>query len=174
MQDLVRVGVADAVQEARVREGAAERVPLPGQRAGELGGRRAQDVEAAGVVGGERRLAPRQVDRRPAPGPGLGQGQRPVRKVERREPHPARRARAGRAPVKPAGDHQVDDDEQLTLEREDDALPQAAEPHHGPALDLGHRRIDRAEDERARQTEPLERPPEDARLEGRQVRDDVG
>ena len=83
----------------------------------------------------------------------------PAREVERREPDPARRARARRSPVEAAGDHQVDDDEELALEREDDALAQAAEPHDGPALDLGHRRIDRAEDERARQAEPLERRP---------------
>ena len=51
----------------------------------------------------------------------------------------------------------------LAFEREDDALPQAAEPHDGPALDRGHRRIDRAEDERARQAEPLERLSENAR-----------
>ena len=139
-----------------------------------LGGRRAQDVETAGIVPGERRVAPRQVNRRTAPGPGLGEDQRPAREVERREPHPARRARAGRPPVKTAGDHEVDDDEQLALEREDDALPETAEPHHGPPLDRGHRRIDRAEDERAGQAEPLQRPPEHARLEGRQVRDDVG
>ena len=79
-----------------------------------------------------------------------------------------------RSPVKAAGDHQVDDDEELAFEREDNALAQAAKSHHDPPLDLGHRRIDRAVDERARQADPLERPLEDARLEGRQVRDDVG
>jgi hypothetical protein len=76
--------------------------------------------------------------------------------------------------VKAAGDHEVDDDEELAFDREDDALAQAAESDDGPALHRGYRRIDRAENERTRQAKPLERPAEDARLEGRQVRDDVG
>ena len=139
------------------------------------GGRRLEDVEPA--AGRGRRAPPR-----PAPGgcdarrrvpasvrvsvpPGKSNAARPTR--------PGGRG-ARRPPVQTAGDHQVDDDEQLALEREDDALAQAPEPHHGPPLDRGHRRIDRAQDERARQAKPLERLPDDARLEGRQVRDDVG
>ena len=53
-------------------------------------------------------------------------------------------------------------------------LPRRRSPDDRAALRLGHRRIDRAQDERARQPDPLEPLADDARLEGRQVRDDVG
>ena len=52
-------------------------------------------------------------------------------------------------------------------------LPEAAEPRDRAALRLGHRRIDGAQDEGARQADALEPLTEDAGLEGRQVRDDV-
>ena len=61
VQDLVRVGVADAVEKMGVGEGALERVALVRQRLAKLGGRRLEDVEPAGVV--TRRA-------RPPPAPG--------------------------------------------------------------------------------------------------------
>ena len=64
---------------------------------------------------------------------------------------------SGGEPAEPAGDHQVDDEEQLALEREDDPLAQAPEALHPAAGDLGGRRAHRAEHERVPDGEALER-----------------
>ena len=67
----------------------------------------------------------------------------------------------------------MNDDEEAAVEGEDQALPEAPESHDRAALHLGHRRIDGAQDEGARQTKPQEPLADHARLEGRQIRDDV-
>src|SRR5205809_3966618 len=67
----------------------------------------------------------------------------------------------------------MDDGGEVALERDDDALPEAAEPDHGAALKL--RRLDarRPQQEWARDAAAQERVAGDAALEGFEVDDDV-
>src|SRR4029077_5454896 len=73
--------------------------------------------------------------------------------------------RAGREPAEAAGDHQMDDEEELAVEFEHDALAEAADGVDVPAFQLGRRRIERAEDKRARQSDFEQRLPEEPLLE---------
>ena len=50
----------------------------------------------------------------------------PLRKVERGESELARELRAGRQPFEAAGDHQMDDDEEIGFEPDHDPLAEAA------------------------------------------------
>src|SRR5439155_10342971 len=104
----------------------------------------------------------------------LGQHERPGRELEGRQPDLAGRARARRSPVKATGDHQVEDEEELALELEDDALAEAAEPDDPPALRLADRRIDGADEKWGREPDTLERLPDHARGQVLDVDDDVG
>src|SRR5439155_3306091 len=62
VEDLIRIRVADAIEQPGVGERALERVRLPGQRRSELLERRAEHIQSTGVVGGERALAPDDVE----------------------------------------------------------------------------------------------------------------
>src|SRR5437867_2484670 len=89
----------------------------------------------------------------------FGEQQGAVRKVECREPRAARDGRADGLPVQPAGDHQVQHDEQLFLERQDDAFTQAADAVDRAPRQIRHGWIGRPEQERA--GDPLELEPRD-------------
>jgi hypothetical protein len=64
--------------------------------------------------------------------------------------------------VEAAGDHEVQDEEEVVLEAEDDAFADAAEGADGLAFDGGDAGIGRAEEERAGDAEVFERLAEDA------------
>jgi hypothetical protein len=121
----------------------------------------------------QRGLAAGQVQRGPALGAGLGQDERARREVERGQAHLAGDAGAGRFPVQAARNHQVDDDEQLVFERDDDALAEPAEAGDLTAGDGRGRRIDGAQQERARDPDALEPRAIDARPQRLDVDGDV-
>jgi len=174
VEDLVGVGVADSGEEAGVGQGALRGVVLARQGGAEVRLAGVQHLEAPSVELGERRGALDQVERRPLPGARLGEDERAVGEVEREERAPAADPPAGPAPVQASGDHEVEDQEQIALEREHDPLPEAAQPDDAPALGAGDRRGDRAEEERAAQADALEALFLDTRRECREVREDVG
>ena len=127
MQDLVGVGVADAGEE---RGSVSERLSVWFSRrsaAANCVGRRGR---AARGRRDRARRAPRAPRTRCSDArffdARLGQDQRPAREVERREPDLA--GNLGAAPgfhFRRPGDHQVQDEEQIVLEHEDDALAEA-------------------------------------------------
>ena len=130
VQDLVRVRVADAAEEPRVGERALERVVLARERARRTASSVASsDLEPAAVELRERVRAAHDVERRALLRARLGEDQRARREVERgeRRPCPGRRARR-RIPAQAAGDHEVDDEEEIVLEAEHDALAEPATP----------------------------------------------
>src|SRR5439155_12065864 len=158
VQDLVRVCIADAAEEARIGERPLKRVALADERRAKVLDVRLEHLEAAGVVGLESRLATDQIERSALLRARFGDQQRPARKIEGCEPDLPGRLRSARAPAKPAGDHQVEDEKELGLERDDEALAEAAEPDHPLALRIANRRIDRAQEKGAREPDPLEPP----------------
>ena len=80
----------------------------------------------------------------------------------------------GVAPAQPAGDHQVNDQEEVVVEHEHDALADAAHAADDLAVSGVERRIDGAQDERAEEPDPLEAPADDVRGQRFDVDDDVG
>ena len=133
-------------------------------------------LDAAGIERAQRRLAAHQLQRRALLRARLGEEQRAVLEDERGEhqlrPHPRFLARL--APAQAARDHQVDDEKQIVVEGEDDALADAAHAADDRAVDRVDRRIDRAEDERAVEREPLEAAADDVARQRLEVDDDVG
>src|SRR5213594_894412 len=97
--------------------------------------------------------------------PRFGEEQRAVREVEGGEPAAPRDGRAGRLPVQPSGDHQVQYGEVLAVECEDDALSQAPDRPHGAAREVRDGWLRRAEQERTRDADRLEPPSDDPRGE---------
>ena len=173
MQDLVGVGVADAGEQARVRQRALGRMVLARQRLAETGEVHSEHLDPPAVELRERRLSRDQMERGPLLRRGLGEHERAVGKVERRERPAAADLRPALSPVQPARDHQVQHQEQVSLEREDDPLADPPESDDPAALGLAKRRRDRPQQKRARQPHRLEPLADDARLERGEVAQDV-
>ena len=157
VQDLVGVRVPDPGEEPGVGERALERVALARQRRAEGGEIGVERLEPAAIERGERGGAADEVERRAPLRARLGEHERALREVERGEPDAAGELRVRLAPVEPARDHEVDHEEEVALEREDDALAHAA--HALDVLPRGRRerRVDGAEHERASQPDAQQR-----------------
>ena len=186
VQDLVRIGVADAAEQMRIGERALERVALARQRLVKLLAGRLERLDTAGIERAQRRVAAYQLQRRPLLRARFGEEQRAVLEHERREqqlrPHP--RLLAGLPPAEPTGDHQVDDQKEggtgrkgrigRIVKDKNDALAAAADAADDLAVHRVERGIDRAQHERAVQRDPLEAPPADVARQRLEVDDDVG
>ena len=154
VQDLVRVRVADAAEEVRIGQRALERVVLARERRVELLERRRRAARGRRDRARASAASPaHELQRRALLRARLGQQQRAVREVERRQDHlrPDARRSARLAPAQPPRDHQVDDQEELVVELEHDALADAPHAADDLAGDRVDRRRHRAQDERARQ-----------------------
>jgi hypothetical protein len=88
---------------------------------------RLQWLDAAGVLRRHRRLAAQNVDRRSPLRSRLGQHERSIREVECSQPDLARDLGVRREPAEAAGDHEVDDDEELAFQADDDPFSDPAE-----------------------------------------------
>ena len=162
VEDLVGVSVADAAEEPRVGERALQRVVLGEERGAEGGEVGCQHLDAARVERAQPVLAGDDVQRGALARARFGHEQRAGRELERGEPDFARDGRATRPPAQAAGDHQMEHEEELALERDHDAL---AEPARGD---------DRAQEKRARQLDALERVADDACRQALAIELDVG
>jgi hypothetical protein len=109
-----------------------------------------QDLDAAPVERGRRGPAAHEMERRALLGAGLGEKQGPVLEIEGSKTEPSGQLRAAILPVQTARHHQVQDQEQIVLEREDDPLADPVQVPDLPALHLADRRIDAPDEERAR------------------------
>src|SRR5207245_11690561 len=106
-EDLVRVGIPDAIEQARIGERALQGVGLAGERRVELLGAGAQHVESAAVVGGEGGRAADHVERGAWVRSRLRGEEGAAWEVERGEavaPGNGRAVRGG-LPVQASGDH---------------------------------------------------------------------
>ena len=143
--------------------------------------RRLQRLDAAGIERPERGRAAHDLKRRALLRTGLGEEERAVLELERREDDLRAEADllAWPAPAQPAGDHQVDDEDERVLvvsrpERDRNALPNARDVVNGRADEAFDRRIDRAEHERTQQPDSLESAAADVRRERFYVHCHVG
>src|SRR5712692_5733373 len=110
----------------RIREGAFQSVALASQQGAERFEIGVQHFDAARIECPQAIFSAQDVQRRSPLRARLCQEQRSVWKIKGREAEFRRDLRAGREPSKPAGDHQVDDDEKIIFERDDDSLSDAA------------------------------------------------
>src|SRR5215475_12324140 len=127
MENLVGVRVADAAEDTWIGQGALEGVVFPSQGDTERRQICVQDLEASGVVVAETGLTADQMQRRAALRARFGQNERSRREVEGGEADLARHLVPRFSPVEPAGDHEVQDEEEIALQTDDDALAQATE-----------------------------------------------
>ena len=157
VQDLVGVRVADAVEQRRIGQRALDRVPLAAQPLGELRAVVASNTSRPPRSNSASASRPcNDVHRRALLRRRLGEDQRAVREVERREPDLARDLLAALLPAQPPRDHQVDHDEALALDADHDALAHALDGLDLRAVELARRRRHRAQHERARDPHRLE------------------
>ena len=80
----------------------------------------------------------------------------------------------GWTPVEAAGDHEVEDQPEMVIEAEGDALADAAELVDGTSFGGGERWLDGAEEERAGEADALKSTADYARFERVDVGGDVG
>jgi hypothetical protein len=156
VQDLVRVGVPDTVEQARVGEGALQGVGLRlqrGPKGGEVGG---ENVESTGVVRGERCGAAHHVQRRPVLLARLGEEQGAARKIERGKADLAGRLGAPFPPLESPGDHQMKDQEDLVFHLPHDPLADTPQARDRLSLCGREGRVGGAEQEWARHPGALE------------------
>ena len=139
---------------------------------------RRQHFEAAGIVRRQLLLASHQIQRRAPLRAGFGENQRAILEVKCGEADLARDlwtrlVCAFGGPLEAAGDHQVNDEEQVALELPHEPLAKPPEGDDLLAVGLIDRRIEGADEERAGEPDALEPLTDDARLKRMQVQLDV-
>ena len=174
MEDLVGIGVADAAERVRIGERALERMALARERFGELRERDLQWLEAAAIVRAQRFLAAHDVDRGAPLRARLGEHERAVVEVERRQADLTRHFRAPRKPLEAPGDHEMNDKEELVAEREDNSLAQAPQPDDLLPGQFGGGRVDRAQDEWVGEPDLFQRMAEHACLQRFEIDGHIG
>jgi hypothetical protein len=174
MEDLVRVGVADAAEGVRIGERAFERVAFARECGGEGFERDLERFETAAVVLAQSVFAAHDVNRCSSLRAGFGQNKRAVVEVEGGEAELSRNLRAFRQPFEATGNHQMDDEEEVVLEAEDDALAEAAQCDDGFSGELCGTGLDRAKDEWVGEPDLFERMAEHAGFQRFEVDRDVG
>ena len=128
MQDLVRVGVADATEEFRIRQGAFERVVFAEQHVAKRLGAALHDLDTTGCKRLQLPGTAQHVDGRAFFCGGLREHQGSVCKRKCGQINFSGWPGVGLFPVESAGNHQVKDDEQVVIEFPDDSLADAAQP----------------------------------------------
>jgi hypothetical protein len=132
-----------------------------------------ENFQTARIVGAEAILTANDMERGTLLRARLGDEQRPIWEVERRESHLPDGFRATRSPAKPPGDHQMKNEKEIIVEREDDPLAEAAKLDNPLPFRGADRHIDRAEEEWAREPHLLERLVPDAGTKMLNVKRDV-
>lgn len=165
VEDLVGVGITDAAEEMRIGERALDGVPFAREERPKFVERCIEHVDSAWIERVEIRFTSHEMDRRASFRSRLGEQKRAVAEVERGKAKPGRNLRARREPLQPAGDHQMNDDEEIAVERDDDALADALQPNHSVPDELVGSGLDRAEDERIRKSNLRQSLTDDSTLE---------
>lgn len=178
-KDFVGVSVADAAEEARVGEGALERV-VGGEKDGrELLESGVEDFETARIETVEAVFAGDDVKRGALLRAGFGPEEGAVREVEGGEAARGRDfgpsgSRGDGAPVKTPSNHKMKDKPEIGFEADADALAEAAKLKHFLAGGVGQGRVGGAEEKRTDDAAGFKSLAEDASREGFDVNGDVG
>ena len=173
MQNLVGIGVADATDHARIGESAFESAILGGQSITKGIEIAVEDFDAAGVDRVEAVFAAENMERSAALGAGFGEHERAVREVEGRETITAGKPDVLRAPMQAACDHQVENEPEVAIDPDGDALADAAQFAHSAALEVLERGLHGSKEKRAREANAFEELVEDTHLECGEVGGDI-
>ena len=153
---------------ARLRVWLAERARRQTVREWRLGLRVRRDRESGGRFRRGRRGEKRAFESR------LGPEQRAGRKIETGESARRRDLDSKGAPVKTAGDHEMENEPEVVLEADTDAFAEAAEVDDSFPKGAGERRSYGSEEKRADDADSVDGLAENARFERFDVNDDVG
>ena len=151
MQDLVGIRVTDAAEQARIRQRAFEGMVLARQRLAKGFQRASHDLDAPWIVLEEIIIAAHNVNGCAFLRSGFSEKQRPPREIKRSQSEFLRNFLVAPTPSEPAGNHEVYDQKEFVSESEHDALAQAPDRLDGLPFQLLNGRIDRSQDERARE-----------------------
>ena len=170
VKDLVRIRVADSREQARIGQRALQRVVLATQRGLEFVERAHERLDPAALELVERSG---EMDRGALLRRRLREHQRAGWEIEGGKADLSRDLRSPLEPLEPAGDHQVNHQEQPTLEDEDDPLAEPANLEHAPSAGCAERRVEGAHHERTRDANTLQRLTGHARRDRLDVDGDV-
>ncbi len=149
VKQLIRIGIANAAEQAGIGQSALEGVVFASERGPEALGVGVHHFKSAAIEGIDQAPAAHQVEGGSFLRAGLGEQQRAVREIETRQPTAPGDFSALCKPMQPAGDHQMKNEEQISLQLEDDPLSEARNAKSALALGVSQRRIRGAQDERA-------------------------
>jgi hypothetical protein len=108
---------------------------------------RREHVDATAVELPQLLLSSDEMNRRPSLGPGFSQDEKSAGKLKRREGELSAQLGIERPPVKPPGNHQMNDKKEIVFQNEDDPLAKAAQVENLFAGSFGDGRIERADNE---------------------------
>src|SRR5258708_8826654 len=149
MKHLARIGIAHAAEQAGIGQSALEGVVFPGERGPKALQVRVDHFKSAAVEAIDQASAAHQVERGSFLRAGLGEQQRAVGEIETRQPTAPGDFPALCKPMQPTGDHQMKNQEQISLQLEDDPLSEARNAKNALALGVSQWGLRRAQDERA-------------------------
>src|SRR5258708_34726877 len=115
MQDLVRIGVADAADDAWIGKGHLERTILCSKGGAKRAEIARENIDSSGVNGTQTFLARKDVQRRTVRGAGFGKYERSFGKIEGSQAPAACQLCSTVSPVQPAGNHQVQDEPEIAF-----------------------------------------------------------
>ena len=173
MENLVGVRVADSAEQMRIGQRAFERVIVTTQSAPERLTIDLEHVDAAGIVFLQRRRSAHDEQRCLPLRSGLREKERTVAEVECEKADLPWNPRASLLPAKPARNHQMQNQKQLPLQLEHDALAEALQADDRPAFHGRQRRIDGPKEKRRCEPDPVDTTPDDARRQRMKVEEDV-
>ena len=174
VQNLVGIGVADAADHARVGESALESAILGAESSTKGVEIAVEDFDATGVDGMEAVFAGENMERSAAFGAAFGEHQRAAQEVKGGESIAAGKPGIWRTPMQTTGDHQVENEPEVLIDADGDALANAAQLADGAALEVLKRRVHGAKEKRTREADANERLVEDAGFERGDIGGDVG
>ena len=174
IQDFVRVGVADAAEDARIGEGSLEGAVFLGESLAKHFQIAGEDFDAAGVHGFERGFSGYDMQRGAPLGACFRKYKRAVGEVESGEIVASAELGCEWTPVQATGDHQVDYEPEIALYADGDALADAAQFAHDAPFCFGDGRLGSAKQECAGDTNVIEALAENASLDRGDVCGDVG
>src|SRR5262245_56237965 len=122
MQNFVRIGIPDAAEQTRIGERTLHGMVLPRESFREGLKGRIQNLESSAVKESQCTFALSHVKRCALVRSGFGEKQSSRRKIECGKAETRRDGGAMLFPLESPGDHQVDDEEQVTFKYEDNLL----------------------------------------------------
>src|ERR1700722_2976756 len=132
-----------------------------------------EHVDSPGIDGTQPILALEEMQRRAALGSRFREHERSMRKVEGGEVLPPCQLRSWWTPVQAAGNHQVKDQPEITVEADSNALADAAQFPHYAAFHAGNGRPGGSQQKGAGDAHVFERPADNARLKRADIGGDI-